>query len=262
MDTQLEQLDKDLRRSGRQGKLVMAQLRSQRGPGAMAWSHAQPGRINPTSSVVMVMMALMTDPFRVSGSTCPFGKGCGGVDGPTCVHAIGCTRQHIRGHNKTHTQQKRAIQRVLTQCNAAWWTNEDSSVFVKPGYKMDTVVAPGALSLACDEEFALKGVLLDTTVRAPTAGKYLEPAISKGSAYESGYATKKGAQEKVDHYRGTFDTDRWVLVPFVQESFGRLGDAALRFIGIVASHSATCRGGTRMLFSAGRESLAGRSWLR
>ena len=34
-----------------------------------------------------------------------------------------------------------------------------------------------------------------------------------------------------------------MLVPFVQESFGRFGDAALRFVDTVASHSAACRGG-------------------
>ena len=90
------------------------------------------------------------------------------------MHAISCHCQHLRGHNKTHTQQKRALQRALTLCNAAWWSNEDTSVFLKPGFKMDTVVAPGALSLARDEEFALKGVLVDTTIRAPTAVTYLD----------------------------------------------------------------------------------------
>jgi hypothetical protein len=245
VDTQLESLDKDLRRSGRQGKLVMAQLRSQRGPASMAWLHAQPGRICSTSAVVMVLVALMTDPFRVSGDTCPFGTTCGAVDGPTCVHAIGCVCQHIRGHYKTHTQQKRCIQRILTQCNASWISNEDSSVFTKVGYKMDTAVAPGALSLASDEEFALKGVLLDTTVRAPTGGKYMDPAIGKGAAYESGYAAQVGEKEKAAHYKDTFDPDRWVLVPFVQESFGRFGSEALRFMGQVASHSAACRGGNK-----------------
>ena len=32
-------------------------------------------------------------------------------------------------------------------------------------------------------------------------------------------------------------------MPFVQESFGRFGKAALNFIRILASHSAACRGG-------------------
>ena len=84
-------------------------------------------------------------------------------------------------------------------CNAAWWSNEDTSVFLKPGFKMDTVVAPGALSLARDEEFALKGVLVDTTIRAPTAVTYLNPgsAKDKGAAYEAGYAAKQGAKAKL-----------------------------------------------------------------
>ena len=243
VDKQVEQLEQDLRRSGRPGKLALAQLRSQRGPGAMAWSHAQPGRINSTNAVIMVLVALFVEAFRVSGSTCPFTGGCAAEDGPTCVHAIGCGRQHIRGHNSTHTQQKRALQRVLTRCNAGWWTNEDTSVFNRTDRRMDTVVAPGALSLASDEEFALKGVLVDTTIRAPTTATYLDPAIGKGSAYESGYAAKQGEAAKILHYKNSFDVDRYVLVPFAQESFGRFGEAALRFIRVVASHSAACRGG-------------------
>jgi hypothetical protein len=34
-------------------------------------------------------------------------------------------------------------------------------------------------------------------------------------------------------------------VPFVQESYGRFGEAALGFISLVASHSAACRGGNK-----------------
>ena len=41
VDMQLDQLYKDLGRSGRPGKLVMAQLRSQRGPGAMSWTRVR-----------------------------------------------------------------------------------------------------------------------------------------------------------------------------------------------------------------------------
>ena len=211
----------------------------------------------------MVLVALLIDPFRVSGSTCPFGNKCGGeADGPTCVHAIACKAQHIYGHNRVHTQQKRCIQRVLTHCHAAWWSNEDTSVFNRPGYKMDTVVAPGALSLASDEEFALKGVLLDTTVRAPTAAKYLTPATDpatagKGAAYEAGYAARVADKEKTAHYEGKSGTDRWILVRFAQESFGRFGVAALRFIGMVASHSAACRGGNKKVIQRRGGIIAG-----
>ena len=251
VDTQLEQLNKDLRRSGRAGMLVEAQLRSQRGPGAMDWSHAQPGRINSVNAAIMVLVALLVDPYRISGSTCPYSNSCGAVDGPSCVHAIGCPHQNLRGHNATHTQQKRALQQVLTRCHAAWWTNEDRSPFNQPGYKMDTVVAPGALSLANDEEFALKGVLVDNTVRAPTTAKYMTPVATKGkgSAFESGFAAKMGDKDKEAHYKGKFNVDRWILVPFAQESFGRFGDAALRFIAVVASHSAKCRGGNRKVIA-------------
>ena len=250
IDTQLDGLDKDLRRSGSKGKLVRAQFRSQRGPGAMTWLSAPPGQISPTNAAIMVMVSVMVDPYRLSGDTCPFSREnrCGATDGPTCVHAIGCPHQHIRGHVATHTQLKRCLQRSLTRCNASWWTNEDTSVFRKSGFKMDTVLAPGALSLASDEEYAMKGVLLDNSIRAPTARIYLDPPArdGKGAAFESGFAAKKGEKDKIKHYitdSQSFDTDRWVLVPFVQESFGRFGKAALNFIRILASHSAACRGG-------------------
>jgi hypothetical protein len=68
VDTQYDGLIKDLRRSGQRGKLVKAQLRSQRGPGRISCaypqgerltlrvraenpgpSHAQPGRISSTA---------------------------------------------------------------------------------------------------------------------------------------------------------------------------------------------------------------------
>jgi hypothetical protein len=45
------------------------------------------------------------------------------------------------------------------------------------------------------------------------------------------------------HYKNKFNADRWILVPFVQESYGRVGSAAVRFVRILASHSAACRGG-------------------
>ena len=71
VDMQLDQLYKDLGRSGRPGKLVMAQLRNQRGPGAMSWTRAQPGRINSSSAVIMLLVTVMVDPFRVSDYTAP-----------------------------------------------------------------------------------------------------------------------------------------------------------------------------------------------
>ena len=76
---------------------------------------------------------------------------------------------------------------------------------------------------------------------------YLNPgsAKDKGAAYEAGYAAKQGAKAKFAHYKDTFDVDRWILVPFAQESFGRFGEPALRFIAEVASHSAACRGGNK-----------------
>lgn len=242
VDAQLAGLEKDLRRSGDAGKLVQAQLRSQRGAGAMAWLGAPAGRVSSVGAVIMVLVAVMVDAYRLDGDVCPFGgANCRGR--PTCVHAIGCHRQHLRGNNGTHTQQKRALQRVLLRCHAAWVSNEDASVFNVANKRIDTVVAPGALMLAEKEEFALKGVLLDTTIRTPTLPTYLHPASGKSSAEVSGFAARKAEKDKAAHYKDTFDRDRWVLVTFAQESFGRFGKEALDFVGVLASHSAACRGG-------------------
>jgi hypothetical protein len=136
---ELHCLDKDLRRSGAAGKLVRAQLRSQRRPGALAWLSAQPDRISPAGAVIMLLVAVMVDPYNVGGETCPFGSDC--VDGPTCVHAIGCHwwhRQHLRGHNVVHKQQKRTLQRIKLQSHAGWISTEDASIFRVANGRMDT----------------------------------------------------------------------------------------------------------------------------
>jgi hypothetical protein len=73
----------------------------------------------------------------------------------------------------------------------------------------------------------------------------MEPAKNKGAAYESGFAAKLGEKEKTDHYKGTFDADRWLLVPLLQESYGSFVEATLGFVSLVASHLTACRGGTR-----------------
>ena len=206
----------------------------------MDWLQARLGSISAAAAVIRALMAVGVDPFRLDGDTCPFG-GAKCCAGPTCVHAVGCDKQHLRGKNPTHTQQKRAMQRMLLQHHAGWFTNEDSSPFTVPGKTMDTVVAPGALSLAAAEEFALKGVLVDTTIRTPTVARYMDPV--KGAADVSGFATKKAERDKELTYKGMFDADRWILVTFAQESFGRFGEQALGFVGVLASHSAACRGG-------------------
>jgi hypothetical protein len=231
-------LDAALRSSGDAGRLARAQLHSQSGTGAWAWLDCTPGRIGSQAAATMILVGLFVDPWRIEGGDCPY---CHTTldEGPTCVHALGCHRQHLRGNNHTHTVQKRALQAVLRRHHVSWLTNEDASVFNRAGLCMDTAVAPGALMLAAQEEFQLKGVLLDTTVRAPT----VRSNLTSGAADKPGHAAKKGEDDKLKKYGGTFDADRWILVPFAQETFGRFGERALSFVRVLASHSAACEGG-------------------
>jgi hypothetical protein len=117
---------------------------------------------------------------------------------------------------------------------------EDSSAFTMPGYRMDVVVAPQGMALASDEEFAVKGVLLDLTVHCPTAPTYVRRA-----AREVGFVCNQAERTKYRWYgkAGVFDPDRFILVPFALETFGRLGRRAIHFVHMLASHSAARRGG-------------------
>jgi hypothetical protein len=125
-----------------------------------------------------------------------------------------------------------------------WFTTEDASPFFVTDRRMDIVVAPQAMALACEEEFGLKGILIDHTVRCPTMPTYVQRA-----AREVGWLAKRAEKEKRKHYACTFDTERFVLVPFVQETFGRMGAAAVNFVLMLASHSAACLGGNQAVVS-------------
>jgi hypothetical protein len=144
------------------------------------------------------------------------------------------------------------MMRLLRQYHVRWFTAEDAAPFCVTDRRMDIVVAPGCMQLACEEEFGLKGVLIDHTVRCPTVSSYLPKAAEK-----AGYAAKIAEKQKRVHYEGragskrggalpcTFDKDRFVLVPFVQESYGRFGNSACKFVGVLASHAAACLGGSQ-----------------
>jgi hypothetical protein len=116
---------------------------------------------------------------------------------------------------------------------------EDASPFCVPDRRMDIVVAPQGMSLARDEEFGLKGVLIDHTVRCPTMPTYVRRAARK-----AGWLAGEAEKQKRAHYAGTYDPARFVLVPFVQETFGRMGPAAVKFVRMLASHSAASLGGS------------------
>lgn len=50
-------------------------------------------------------------------------------------------------------------------------------------------------------------------------------------------------KEKIKHHKGCLDSRQRTFVPFVQETFGRLGGAAHEFLRELAAHSAACKGG-------------------
>ena len=133
---------------------------------------------------------------------------------------------------------------LLRSCGAPYFLNEDVTFANRDGDRADTVVLPGALHMCGDASYERKGVIIDNSVCAPATAKYCTPA--RGAAAVNGYAAR--AQEAVKRARypmgPSFDPERWVFVPFVQESFGRLGAAARAFIARMASHAAARSGGS------------------
>ncbi|KAG5189274.1 hypothetical protein JKP88DRAFT_233452 [Tribonema minus] len=168
--------------------------------------------------------------WGIQGEVCPWR--CSDVS-PTSTHAISCPSQHIRGHNATHTAQKRCLQRILRQHHVSIVRNEDASIFKVPGYRADTVIDPGRLHFS--SAYRNKGIVLDTSVRAPTASSYLTGKTNASNT--DGYAAGVGEDAKVKHHTGTL-TSSWAFVPFVQESYGRLGKQTRLFVKELAMHSA------------------------
>jgi len=231
-----------LQQHGLAGRTVLAQLRSQRGRYAMAWMDAPHMPISTIAMATMLMVSLCIDGWRVDGAGCPF-AGCHASDA-TCVHAMGCPKQHLRGHNAVHTAQKRCLQQLLRRYASPRIGNEDASVFTTTDRRADTVVYPGGLALSHDQKLRNRGAIIDTTVRAPTCGVYLAGAAHSASS-QDGFAAEAAEHDKVRHHAGRFVQARWAFVPFVQESFGRFGRQAASFIKAVATHAAGRGGGSQ-----------------
>ncbi|KAG5183670.1 hypothetical protein JKP88DRAFT_255721, partial [Tribonema minus] len=71
------------------------------------------------------------------------------------------------------------------------------------------------------------------------------PYCERGAAATvNGFAARSAEAYKRARYVGHFDAGRWVVVPFVQESFGRLGGAARAVIARLATHAAARVGGS------------------
>lgn len=232
------------------GRAALAQLRSQRGRGALSGLAAAPGMapMHGMAVATVVLNALFVDAWGLQprgDALCPY-VGCKNernhCGGPTTAHAMSCVYQHHRGKHATHTTQKRCLQRLLRAYNVPWFTNEDSSMFKVSNRKADTAVARGAMHMARDERLQRMGVIVDTTVRSPVADLYLR-GTRKNSATTDGFAANLGDKQKQTHHKGCLDEQQWHFVPFVQETFGRLGDAAYKFLRELAAHSAACKGG-------------------
>eukprot|EP00611_Tribonema_gayanum_P012407 TRINITY_DN23041_c0_g1_i1.p2 TRINITY_DN23041_c0_g1~~TRINITY_DN23041_c0_g1_i1.p2 ORF type:complete len:150 (-),score=37.60 TRINITY_DN23041_c0_g1_i1:179-628(-) len=86
---------------------------------------------------------------------------------------------------------------------------------------------------------ARKGVVLDDRVCTPMAAKYVVPAAADAALF-NGFAAHEAEQERRVRYGRRHDAARYVFAPFVQECFGRLGQATRAFIARLAAHSAAC----------------------
>ena len=248
-----EQLTESLQAAGHAGRLVMAQLRSQRAPFAMAWL-GQTGLAQQMSTVetaTMLLNSVAIEPWNLQGShgaevKCAF---CG-LERPTANHIMGCARQHIRGHNAVHTGQKCCVQGLLRsvcgfRCHEI--LNENRTMFTVPTGKQkelqaDTALIRFSLSLCGDQLLAQQGVVFDSSVTAATAKTYMQ-GVKSNAAISDGHAA--ASRERVKHgvHDGRYNRSRWKFVPFVQEAHGRLGKEATQMLGFIAEHAAQRSGG-------------------
>ena len=121
-------------------------------------------------------------------------------------------------------------------------------MFTKPGtsLRMDTVIYPGGLVNCGNTKLQHKGFLIDSCVKACTASSFLKG--KENSATTDGYAAAAGERDKHQTYDG-WHPSRYILVPFVQETGGRLGREAASFVKLLATHSAQCKGGSTQQIS-------------
>ena len=248
-----EQLTEILQAAGHAGRLVMAQLRSQRAPFAMAWL-GQTGLAQQMSTVetaTMLLNSVAIEPWNLQGShgtevKCAF---CG-LERPTANHIMGCARQHIRGHNAVHTGQKCCLQSLLRsvcgfRCHEI--LNENRTMFTVPTGKQrelqaDTALIRRSLSLCGDLLLAQQGVVFDSSVTAATAKTNMQ-GVKSNAAISDGHAAANRERVKHGVHKERYKRSRWKFVPFVQEAHGRLGKEATQMLGFIAEHAAQRSGG-------------------
>ena len=254
-----------LESAGVSGRLFLAQLRSQRAPFAMAWlGQAGLAEMSTVETATMLLISLGIEPWGLqtrddAGAElkCCF---CG-IERPTAVHMMGCSKQHIRGHNAVHTGQKRYVQHILRRIgyNAHEVYNELGTMYTVPVgqqqlLQADTALARGSLALCGDETLARQGVVLDSSVTAATTAGNLAGATTS-SASVDGYASARREAEKHRKHTGRYVTSRWRFVPFVQEAHGRLGREAAEILGYIATEASQRSGGNRYEIASKRSRI-------
>ena len=238
------QLITELGLYGTAGKAAQAQLRSQRGPGATDWLDASSGDIHTVCLATRLLVYIFADAWVVEGATCPF-PNCPGE--PTGAHAMGCTRQHIRGPNAVHTGMKRALQRALRDVGIGWVGSEEKGIFELVGgrdFSADTVIWPLGLACSANKYLQHRGIIIDTSVRSATSSVYTSP-VGRSSATVDGYAAAEGEKQKERHHKDCIERSRWAFVPSVQETDGRFGHSLLQLMHNVATHAGIAAGGTQ-----------------
>ena len=248
-----QQVTDSLQAAGQAGRLLMAQLRSQRAPFALAWL-GQTGLAQQLSTVetaTMLLNSVGIEPWDLQGAQgaetkCAF---CG-LERPTVNHIMGCAKQHVRGHNAVHTGQKGCAQGLLRgTCGFRVHEvlNENRTMFTVPTGKQkelqaDTALIRRALSLCGDQLLQQQGVVLDSSVTAATTRVNMQ-GVKSNAAITDGHACARREREKHRKHKGRYNTSRWTFVPFVQEAHGRLGKEATQILGFIAEHAAQRSGG-------------------
>jgi hypothetical protein len=239
---QEKELHEELLALGEAGKVKLAQLRSQRGRGAMAWLDATPQQCSMgRAAAAGYLLTILCVEWGAEGTTCPY-NACNSRSGPTSVHAVGCHRQHIHGMNATHLGMKRKVQDLLRRHHVSDFTNEDDTVFKVVNKRADTAIHRRGMALAATRRLRLMGFVLDTSLTCPTCPTFVNRP-RQDSAHEDGLAARLREVEKHRLYDDAVH-DFWKVVPLVHESYGRMGRETEQFLRELAAHSAACEGGS------------------
>ena len=250
--------------AGDNGRLFLAQLRSQRAPFAMAWlGHAGLGELSTLETATMLLISVGIEPWNLQGDAVGVIK-CGFCkrDYPTANHMMGCEKQHLRGHNAVHTGQKVCVQGLLRhvcgfRSHEVW--NENRSMYTVPVDKevvlqADTALAPRSLSLCGDQLLTQQGVVLDSSITSVTTTENMSGVMSN-AAITDGHASARRERSKHRKHNGRYVTSRWKFVPFVQESHGRLGKEAAQILKFIAEQAAQRSGGTKHMITEKRSRI-------